>query len=241
MRVLIIGEDNDLNRSVATYLKRENYSCEVVNNMATGSRQVESFARQVESFARQIGSLDYDCVVLDFSPFHEDGYRILRQLCSHRSGSGLIVLSAASSVEECIAGLNLGADDYLPKPVSLPELTARITAVIRRRRFQGLNLVTINELVIDMGAKVALVNKEPLDLTRKEFDLLLCLVCNKNRVMSKNVLSGYMAHGPSYSHEGYSYVYNHIKNLKKKLAEAGCKDYIRSIYGRGYKFSETEP
>jgi DNA-binding response OmpR family regulator len=227
MRVLLIGEDNNLIRSVATYLKRENYSCEVVNDVAAGSLQ--------------IGSLDYDCVVLDLPSFDKEGCRILRQLCSHRSGSGLIVLSAVSSIEECIAWLNLGADDYLPKPVSLPELTARITAVIRRRRFQGLNLVTCNELIVDVGAKVALVNKEPLDLTRKEFDLLLCLVCNKNRVMSKNVLSGHIAHGPSYSHEGYGYVYNHIKNLKKKLAKAGCKDYIRSIYGLGYKFSETEP
>ena len=227
MRVLIIGEDNDLTRSVATYLKRVNYSCEVVNDLATGSRQVESF--------------DYDCIVLDFPPLDIDRSRILRQLCSHQPDRGLIVLSAVSSVEECIAGLNLGADDYLPKPVSLPELTARITAIIRRRRFKGLNLVTCNELVIDMAAKVVLVNHEPLDLTRKEFDLLLCLVCNKDRAMSKTALSEHLAIGPSYSHEGYSHIYNHIKNLKRKLAEAGCKEYIRSVYGLGYKFSGTEP
>jgi DNA-binding response OmpR family regulator len=130
----------------------------------------------------------------------------------------------------------LGADDYLPKPFHLSELSARIYSVIRRKQFGNANKIQVNELQVDLLAKVVSVNNHPVQLTKKEFDLLLFLLGNKNRTISKAALAEHLSGDMADMLDNYDFVYAHIKNLKKKLADAGCTDYIKTAYGMGYKW-----
>ena len=224
MRILIVEDEKSLLKSIVTYLKRENYKCDTADSVVTGLEKIEAF--------------DYDCILLDISLPDGNGFRILRELhANHRTG-GIIVISAKDALEDRVAGLNLGADDYLAKPFHLSELNARIAAVIRRKRFQGHNLIVVNEIIIDLAAKTVMVHKKPVELTRKEFDLLLYLVSNKNKVISKNAIAENISGEEADLFDNFDFVYSHIKNLKRKLANAGCADYIRSVYGMGYKFSD---
>jgi DNA-binding response OmpR family regulator len=222
MKVLIVEDEKDLSRSIVTYLKRENYLCDVADTVSTGLERIEAF--------------DYDCVVLDITLPDGNGFRILKDLHGNGRACGVIVISARDSLEDRVAGLNMGADDYLVKPFHLSELNARVAAIIRRKRFQGHSSIVINELVIDLAAKEVMVHKNQVDLTRKEFDLLLYLVSNKNRVISKHAIAENISGENGELYESYDFVYSHIKNLKRKLAIAGCADYIKSVYGMGYRF-----
>ena len=224
MRILIVEDEKSLLRSILTYLKRENYRCDTADSVSTGLEKIEHF--------------DYDCILLDISLPDGNGFRILQELRANHRTDGIIVISAKDTLEDRIAGLNLGADDYLAKPFHLSELNARIAAVIRRKRFQGQNIVVINEIVIDLTAKTVTVNNTPVELTRKEFDLLLYLVSNRHKVISKNAIAENISGEDADLYENFDFVYSHIKNLKKKLTHAGCADYIKSVYGMGYKFSD---
>ena len=148
-----------------------------------------------------------------------------------------IIISAKNSIDDRIEGLNLGADDYLPKPFHLSELSARIAAIIRRRNFEGNKLLVFEEITIDTVGKVASVDQVGLDLTRTEYDLLLYLVTNKNRVVSKNAIAEHLSADEADIFDSYDFIYAHLKNLRKKLVQAGCTDYIKNVYGMGYKFS----
>ncbi|MDR3713169.1 MAG: response regulator transcription factor [Puia sp.] len=222
MRILIIEDEKDLSKSIVTYLKRENYLCDTADQVSTGMEKMEDF--------------DYDCIVLDISLPDGNGFQILKELKANNRTDGVIVISARDSLDDRIEGLNLGADDYLPKPFHLSELNARIAAIIRRKRFQGSNILTVKDLTIDLIGKVVMVNDRSLELTRKEFDLLLYLVSNKNRVISKNAIAENISGERGEYYESFDFIYSHMKNLKKKLAGAGCEDYIKSVYGMGYRF-----
>ncbi|HEV2479637.1 MAG TPA: response regulator transcription factor [Puia sp.] len=224
MRVLIVEDEKNLSRNIATYLSRENYLCD----------STDSVPRAME----QIKAVNYDCIVLDMALSDGNWFRILPSLHDHDRGTGVILISAKDSLSDRVDGLNLGADDYLVKPFAFSELNARITAIIRRKRFRGQNLIVSNELVIDLALKTVTVNQLEVDLTRREFDLLLYLVSHKNRVLSKVSLAESISTEAGTAHENFDFVYSHIKNLKRKLAAAGCEDRIRSVYGMGYRFTE---
>jgi DNA-binding response OmpR family regulator len=160
----------------------------------------------------------------------------LEALKKDNKQDGVIIISAKDAVEDKITGLKLGADDYLPKPFHLSELGARIYSVIRRKKFGSSNTLRINELEIDIPARRITVNNLPVQLTRREFDLLLFLIGNKNRVISKAALAEHLSGDMADMLDNHDFVYAHIKNLKKKLADAGCADYIKTAYGMGYKW-----
>jgi DNA-binding response OmpR family regulator len=149
---------------------------------------------------------------------------------------GVIIISAKDSLEDKIAGLKIGADDYLPKPFHLSELSARIYSLIRRKQFDNTNQIDINELTIDLLSKIVLVHNKPVVLTKTEFDLLLFLIGNKNRVVSKAAVAEHLSGDMANMMDNFDFIYSHIKNLKRKLLEAGGKDYIKTIYGTGYKW-----
>lgn len=204
------------------YLNAENYICEIAADFKTAMEKSESF--------------DYDCILLDLSLPDNDGLNILKELKANRRSEGVIIISARNSIDDRIAGLNLGADDYLPKPFHLSELSARVAAVIRRRRFDGNKIIDVHEITVDTEAKTVMVNKKVVDITRKEYDLLLFLLINKNRVISKNAIAEHLSGNEANVFDNFDFLYTHIKNLKRKLSQAGCEDYIRTIYGMGYKF-----
>jgi DNA-binding response OmpR family regulator len=222
MKLLIVEDEKELGKSMKTYLKGENYHCDIAPDYKSALEKVESF--------------DYDCIMLDISLPDGNGLDVLRELKANKKTDGVIIISAKDSTEDKILGLNLGADDYLPKPFHLSELSARIAAVIRRRKFDGNKILTLNEIVIDTLKKTVTVNGILLELTHSEFDLLLYLVSNKNRVVSKNAIAEHLTGDEADVFDNFDFLYAHVKNLKKKLAAAGCGDYIRSVYGMGYKF-----
>lgn len=223
MKLLLVEDEAELSKSMVTYLKAESYVCEVAPDFKTAMEKTESF--------------DYDCILLDISLPDGNGLNVLKELKTNKKADGVIIISAKDSIDDRIAGLNLGADDYLPKPFHLSELGARIAAVIRRRRFDGNKVIIVNELSIDTLAKTVAVHNTGLDLTRKEYDLLLYLVSNKNRVISKNAIAEHISGDEADVFDNFDVIYSHMKNLKKKLVQAGCSDYIKSVYGMGYKFS----
>ena len=221
MKILIVEDEKELSKSMVAYLKAENYQCETAGSFKEAREKTETF--------------DYDCILLDISLPDGNGLQVLKELKANHKTDGVIIISALDSMDDRIAGLNLGADDYLPKPFHLAELTARIAAIIRRRRFDGSNIITLHELRLDTNAKIVTVNTKPVDLTRTEYDLLLYLVANKNRVVSKNAIAERISGDEAEVFNNYDFIYAHMKNLKKKLAAAGSADYIKAIYGMGYK------
>lgn len=222
MKILIIEDETELANSIADYLKSENYLCE--------------FATTFKEAIEKIHIYDYDCILLDLMLPGGDGLRILSELKEKDKQEGVIIISAKDSIEEKIEGLKIGADDYLPKPFHLSELSARIYSLIRRKQFGSNNRIIINGLQIDLPSKEVRVDKQIIQLTRKEFDLLIFLIGNKNRIISKAALAEHLSGDMADMLENYDFVYSHVKNLKRKLAEAGCRDYIKTAYGMGYKW-----
>ena len=222
MKILIVEDERELAKSIVQYLRQESYVCEV--------------AYSAQQATEKIALHDYDCILLDINLPDGNGLTVLESLKIDGKADGVIIISARNSLDDKIKGLNLGADDYLVKPFHLSELGARISAVIRRKRFGGNNQLSLHELTLDFLGKVVSVNDTLVDLTRKEYDLLLFLVSNKNRVVSKNAIAEHLSGDMAEVFDNFDFIYAHMKNLKKKLAEAGCADYIKTIYGLGYKF-----
>jgi DNA-binding response OmpR family regulator len=165
-----------------------------------------------------------------------NGLKILEELKKQQKQDGVIIISAKNSLEDKIKGLQIGADDYLTKPFHLSELAARVYSIIRRKQFDNTNIIQQNELTIDLLAKTASANNKPIILTKKEFDLLLYFIGNKNRVLSKSTLAEHLSGDFADMLDNHDFVYAHVKNLKKKLSEAGCETYLKTVYGTGYKW-----
>ncbi len=222
MKILIVEDEKELSKSIVLYLKSEGYTCEQ--------------ASDVEGSIRKIEMYDYDCILLDISLPDGNGLNVLKELKSNKKADGVIIISAKNSVDDRIEGLNLGADDYLAKPFHLSELSARISAVIRRRRFDGNKVLVLNEISIDTVARTVQIHGLSIELTKKEYDLLLYLATNKNRIISKNAIADHLSGNDSDGFDNFDFIYAHIKNLKKKMIGNGGNDYIKSVYGMGYKF-----
>jgi DNA-binding response OmpR family regulator len=222
MKILIIEDEKELAQSMVIYLRQESYVCET--------------AYSTQEAIEKIYLHDYDCILLDITLPDGNGLTILEKLKNEGKSEGVIIISARNSLDDKIKGLNLGADDYLAKPFHLSELGARISAVIRRKRFEGNNTISFKELTIDLVGKVTSIHGTPVDLTRKEYDLLLFLVSNKNRVVSKNAIAEHLSGDSAEVFDNFDFIYAHMKNLKKKLHELNCPDFIKTIYGLGYKF-----
>ncbi len=222
MKILIIEDEKHLLESIAAYFENENFVCEL--------------AVDLEAAREKIALYDYDCIVLDISLPDGNGLALLKILKQQNKRDGVVILSAKDSLDDKITGLELGADDYLTKPFHLSELNARIKAVIRRKHYEGFNELEINGLQLDLKFKSLYFMDKLIPLSQKEFDLLSYLIANKNRVISKQSIAEHLM-GDSADHlDSFDLVYSHVKNVKKKLREAGCSNTIQSLYGIGYKF-----
>jgi len=222
MKLLIVEDEREMARSIMQYLRQESYVCEV--------------AYTVQDAEEKIVLHDYDCILLDISLPDGNGLKVLETIRRENKMDGVIIISAKNSLDDKIRGLNLGADDYMPKPFHLAELGARVSAVIRRKRFNGNNGITAHEITIDLLGKCVYVNGDSVELTRKEYDLLLFLISNKNRVVTKNAIAEHLSGDDAEVFDNFDFIYAHMKNLKRKLHDAGCNDYVKTIYGLGYKF-----
>lgn len=222
MKLLIIEDEKELAKSIAAYLSEENYLCEFAETFNQAIYKIESF--------------NYDCILLDIMLPDGNGMKILEELKQQNKQDGVIIISAKDALDDKIKGLQIGADDYLTKPFHLSELAARIYSIIRRKQFGNANIVHQNELQINLLAKTVHARNKIIELTKKEFDLLLYFIGNKNRVISKSTLAEHLSGDFADMLDNHDFVYAHIKNLKKKLNEAGGENYLKTVYGTGYKW-----
>lgn len=222
MKLLIIEDEKDLAYSIQSYLKSNNFVCE----MAIDGKMALD----------KISTYDYDCILLDLMLPDGNGFEILKELKKQKKTEGVIIISAKETLETKIEGFNLGADDYITKPFHLSELMVRIQALIRRKNFKGNNLITYHEIEIDSLSKTVKVNGKAIDITKKEIDLLLYLIGNENKVLSKSAIAEHLSGDMADMLDNHDFVYAHIKNLKNKMKDAGCSEYIKTVYGLGYKW-----
>lgn len=221
MKLLIIEDEKELSDSICHYLGTEQFTCEV--------------AYDYPAALEKIALNTYSCIILDLSLPYGSGLDLLGVLKSMDKTEGVLIISAKNSLEDKVSGLDNGADDYLSKPFHLPELGARVSAIIRRKSFGGRNQITIDLLVLDLQDKTLKYNGQPIALTRKEYELLLYLLSNRNRVVTKESIAEHLWGEAIDLSDNYDFIYSHIKNLRKKMIAAGSPDYIRAVYGMGYK------
>jgi len=224
MKILIIEDEPALNESIALYLKKEGLVCETALTYLEASRKIHDY--------------EYDVLVVDILLPDGNGLEVVRQLKASDSEAGIIIISAKNSLDDKIIGLDLGADDYLTKPFHLAELNSRIKALIRRRKFVGHRHIVFNEIKIDPDEAQVRVNNQLLSLTKKEYDLLLFFISNQNRVLTKGAIAEHLWGDHIDSVDSFDFLFTHIKNLRKKIVTAGGKNYIKTMYGMGYKFSD---
>ncbi|NHN24982.1 response regulator transcription factor [Flavobacterium jejuense] len=222
MKVLIVEDEQEMKDSIYQYLEIEKYLVE--------------YASDYELAYEKIHLYEYDCILIDITIPKGSGLDLIKEIKTTRPKTGIIIISAKNSIDDKVDGLNLGADDYLPKPFYLAELNARIKALIRRNNFEGTNSIKLNEIEIIPEERKVLVNGSVINLTTKEFDLLEYFIINKNRVIQKNALVEHLWGDNADQFDNFDFIYNHVKNLRKKLLDANCTDYLKSIYGIGYSF-----
>jgi DNA-binding response OmpR family regulator len=223
LRILIIEDEKSLSESMAAYLSSQDYHCDIAEDYATAAHKTEYN--------------DYDCILLDITLPGGNGLKILEQLKEDKKSDGVLIISAKNSLDDKIKGLNLGADDYLSKPFHLSELNARIAAIIRRKKFDGNSILQFDCISIDTQQKTVTVENKPVELTKKEYELLIYFVSNKKRIISKEAIAEHLWGNDMAGN--FDFIYTHIKNLRKKLMDAGDADFIKSVYGMGYKFTAS--
>lgn len=223
MKILIIEDEQDLREIIRESLEKEQYIVETAHDFISG--------------IDKIGSYDYDCVLIDIMLPNGSGLDLVREIKKLRKKEAVIIISAKDAVDDKVAGLDLGADDYLAKPFHLAELHARIKSAIRRKNHDGNTAITWNNLQLSPEQRSIAVNGEPLTLNRKEFDLLYYFIINPNRLINKTALAEAVWGDYIDQADSLDFVYSQIKNLRKKLKDAGAEADIQAVYGMGYKMS----
>lgn len=224
MKVLIIEDEPALASNIVEYLSGQNYLCELAPTYARAIHKIHQY--------------HYDCILLDIMLPDGDGIRLLEEIKKHEKEDGVIIISAKDSLDDKIRGLEIGADDYLTKPFHLSELAARMYAVIRRKKFGNANKIQLGELEIDIPAKCVTVFGKQILLTKTEFDLLLFFIANPNKVISKGALAEHLSGDYADMFDNHDFIYAHVKNLKKKLSDAGYEHELKTVYGTGYKWEK---
>lgn len=222
MKLLIIEDERQLSDGIVSYLGQEDYLCEQAFTFSEAMMKIDIY--------------EYDCILLDLMLPDGTGLDILRHIKQRTPQTGVIIVSAKDSLDDKIKGLKIGADDYIAKPFHLPELSMRIFALLRRKNFTATNTLESGPVTIDLPGKQAAVNGKVLDLTKSEYELLLFLIENRHRVVSKSALAEHLSGDMADMLDDFNFVYAHIKNLKAKLANFGASDCIKTFYGQGYQW-----
>ncbi|MDX1426553.1 MAG: response regulator transcription factor [Salegentibacter mishustinae] len=224
MKILIIEDEQDMLQNMKDFLEKESFVVETADSV---------FEAQ-----NKIGVYSYDCILLDINLKDGSGFSLLEDLQKNNIEDGVIIVSARNSLDDKLEGLNLGADDYLAKPFHMSELNARVKAVLRRRQFKGNNKITIGNLSIDLDEHEVSIDEKPLNLNRKEFEILLFFTSNQNRLVNKSALAEHVWGDHIDQADSFEFIYSQIKNLRKKLKAADADIEIKAVYGIGYKLVE---
>jgi DNA-binding response OmpR family regulator len=224
MKILVVEDEPELLFTLSSYLTEVGYVCETADRFGTAFEKVSLY--------------EYDVVLLDISLPGGNGLNLIETVKQISLKTGIIVVSAKDSLDDKISGLDLGADDYMTKPFQLSELNSRIKAVLRRRHFDGTSQIRFNEIWVDTNTKTTEVQGKPVVLTRKEYDLLLFFLVNKNRLLTKETIAEHLWGDNIDLADNFDFIYTHINNLRRKIMSVGGNDYIKTVYGMGYKFTE---
>ena len=220
MKILLIEDEPELRTNIQRYLEAEHFVVSTVNNLRQASQKVNDYA--------------YDCIVVDIMLPDGNGLSLIEQLKETHSEAGIIIISARNSLDDRVTGLDLGADDYLIKPFYLPELNARIRSLMRRRQYAGEQQLVFGVLTLWPKREEVRVHSQVISLTPKEYALLLFMITNKDRLLTKEVIAEHVWGEHMTDADSLEFLYTHIRNLRKKLSGSGCPDYIKSRYGIGY-------
>ena len=220
MKILIVEDEPALRELIQRSLEKERYVVEVAADFNSALRKIEDY--------------DYDCVLLDIMLPDGSGLDLLEKLKAMHKRENVIIISAKDSLEDKVLGLELGADDYLPKPFHLAELNARIKSVIRRQHHDGEIDICLGNIRILPDKYQVLINDREVELNRKEYDILLYFINRPGRLVNKNTLAE-SVWGDHIDQDNFDFIYAQIKNLRKKLKDAGATAEIKAVYGFGYK------
>ncbi|MCU0445710.1 MAG: response regulator transcription factor [Microscillaceae bacterium] len=224
MKILIIEDEKALAESLADYLQHEGYRCEMALDYQKALEKIQLY--------------DYEAIILDLTLPDGNGLELLRSLRQAHNPAGVLIVSARNALADKLSGLDLGADDYMTKPFHLAELNARLKSIIRRKNYESNNQIVFQEISINPATMEVSVNGNPMVLTRKEYELLLYFIHNKNRLLTKEAIAEHLWGDNMDMADSYDFIYTHIKNLRKKIVELGGQNYLKTMYGMGYKFSE---
>jgi DNA-binding response OmpR family regulator len=224
MKILVVEDDTELGPDIIDYLSRSQYVCDRASSLH------EASARLTECC--------YSGLVLDTDLRDGSGLSLLHQLRKLNKDLCVIIISSNNTLESRLEGLQSGADDYLVKPFYFAELVARMDAIVRRRQFHNRPTLDFKEIVINLEGHTALVNSQHVELTRKEFELLVYLVTNQENSLTKAAIAEHIWGEHLDNSDKFDFLYTHVKNLKRKLHEAGSRNYIHTIYGHGYRFGK---
>jgi DNA-binding response OmpR family regulator len=222
--VLLVEDEKLLSQSVVQYLSNSGITCKQ--------------AYTVNSAINQMSDFDFDCIVIDIGLPDGSGIDLIRHIKQKKIDAGLIIITARNSLEDKLEGFSTGADDFLVKPFHLSELNVRITAIVRRKNFDGKETLEYNEIFVKSEARTVFIKEKKINLTKKEFELLVYFISNRNKIVTKDAIAYSLWKNNADLAISSDIIYTHIKNLRKKLVEAGAKDYVNAVYGIGYKFGE---
>ena len=225
MKILVIEDEPAMRESMIQSLQQEQYLVETAADFPAAQEKLELY--------------DYDCILLDIGLPGGNGLALLEQLKLDNKTDAVIIVSAKDSLDDKVKGLNLGADDYLPKPFHMAELHARVKSVLRRKKLDGQQYISCNNLKIDPEQRMLWINEREVTLNRKEFDVLLYLVTNKNRLVNKSALATHVWGDYIDEANSFDFIYSQIKNLRRKLKDHEAEAEIQAIYGIGYKLVQT--
>lgn len=221
MKILVVEDDNDLREIIAASLQKEKYVVEVAANYRSARAKALMY--------------EYDCILLDIMLPDGNGLDLLRELVANGKQINVMILSAKDAIEDKVAGLELGADDYLAKPFHLAELHARLRSVMRRKNHGGQQWLTFGNVAVDPAAFQVKVAGEPLELGRKEYDILQYFLVRPNRLVEKQMLAEAVWGDHIDQADSFDFIYAQMKNLRRRLKEAGADVEIKTVYGFGYK------
>jgi len=224
MKILLVEDNQILVDELKSFFEEQGYLVEVATSFNLASQKVAVY--------------EYDVIILDLGLPDGNGLDLIPLVRKTSTETIILILTARDAVEDKVKGLELGADDYLTKPFHKAELNARVRSQLRRKKFAGKNELTFHEIRVDLQAAQVFVKGQPLNLTRKEYDLLIYFLYNPNRLLTKESIAEHLWGDHIDQADSFDFIYNHIKNLRKKIMAAGGKNYVKAMYGMGYKFSE---